>query len=545
MSVLLALCALLPVAYGLWWLFRDYVLPSPLDNIPGPASTSIIAGNMSEMFTRNNWAFMQKLRDTYGPVTKINGFLGSRWLHVWDVRALHSILVKDAELFHKSAAGNIASEIILGPGLFATEGARHKRQRKMLNPVFSAAHMRNMTPFFHSIVAKLREALESRVADGQKEIDISGWMGRTALELIGQGALGHSFDPLTEETSDEFTEAVKALVPHVNENEWLRAFVTFIPYLGPAWFRRKLLDLVPIRSVQRLKYITDVLTSRSAEILRERKEAMIRGDETLLLNRVGAGKDVMSVLLKANLDASEEDRMPDVEMLGQMSTFILAGVDTTSNSLARILHLLSIHQDVQDKLRAELVEAQEQYGDKMPYNELSQLPYMDAVCRETMRLYSPVSFSIREARQGGSLPLTEPIRGLDGKLMSEIPVPKGTLITLDLQAVNTNKELWGEDALEWKPERWLKPAPASLEEARIPGIYSNLMTFSAGGYSCIGFKFSQLEMKVVLSTLVRSFKFDLPEKPITWNFGGVNFPTMDTYDSTRSEMFLKVKLAKD
>lgn len=61
-------------------------------------------------------------------------------------------------------------------------------------------------------------------------------------------------------------------------------------------------------------------------------------------------------------------------------------MDTTSNALARILHLLALHPDVQDKLRAELVEAQAQYGEKMPYNELSQLPYMDAVCRETMRM---------------------------------------------------------------------------------------------------------------------------------------------------------------
>lgn len=60
--------------------------------------------------------------------------------------------------------------------------------------------------------AKLREAIDNRVAAGAKEIDIAGWMGRTALELVGQGGLGHSFDPLTEETSDEYTEAVKALV---------------------------------------------------------------------------------------------------------------------------------------------------------------------------------------------------------------------------------------------------------------------------------------------------------------------------------------------
>lgn len=101
----------------------------------------------------------------------------------------------------------------------------------MLNSVFSAAHMRNMTPFFHEVVgkvslppnarwckriaedsAKLREAIDGRIAAGAKEIDIAGWMSRTALELVGQGGLGHSFDPLTEETTDEYTEAVKALV---------------------------------------------------------------------------------------------------------------------------------------------------------------------------------------------------------------------------------------------------------------------------------------------------------------------------------------------
>lgn len=68
------------------------------------------------------------------------------------------------------------------------------------------------------------------------------------------------------------------------------------------------------------------------------------------------------------------------------STFILAGVDTTSNAVARILHLLALNPAVQDKLRVELVEAQAQYGEKTPYNELSQLPYMDAVCCETMRM---------------------------------------------------------------------------------------------------------------------------------------------------------------
>lgn len=72
------------------------------------------------------------------------------------------------------------------------------------------------------------------------------------------------------------------------------------------------------------------------------------------------------------------------------------------------------------------------------------------------------------------LPLSEPIRGRDGTLMTEIPFPKGSFMFLNLRACNTWKALWGEDAYEWKPERWLQPLPREVLEAHIPGIYANL-----------------------------------------------------------------------
>ena len=72
------------------------------------------------------------------------------------------------------------------------------------------------------------------------------------------------------------------------------------------------------------------------------------------------------------------------------------------------------------------------------------------------------------------LPLWEPIRGVDGKIMNEVFVPAGTMTLINLGACNTNKALWGEDALEWKPERWLSPLPRAVDDAPIPGIYSKL-----------------------------------------------------------------------
>ena len=70
-----------------------------------------------------------------------------------------------------------------------------------------------------------------------------------------------------------------------------------------------------------------------------------------------------------------------------------AGTDTTSNGLARILHLLCVHPDVQEKLRAELLDAHNANGGQdLDYDDLVELPYLDAVCRETLRLYVTLSW---------------------------------------------------------------------------------------------------------------------------------------------------------
>lgn len=72
------------------------------------------------------------------------------------------------------------------------------------------------------------------------------------------------------------------------------------------------------------------------------------------------------------------------------------------------------------------------------------------------------------------LPLSEAIQGKDGKIIEEIAVPKGTRIQIGVYASNRSKAIWGDDAYEWKPERWLEKLPDEVTNARIPGIYSHL-----------------------------------------------------------------------
>ncbi|EMD33549.1 hypothetical protein CERSUDRAFT_67761 [Gelatoporia subvermispora B] len=525
----------------LWKVLRQFIVKSPLDNIPGPPPRSSWRGHLPQIYGRHEWDFYHDVTQNYGTVVKLQGMFGSKILYVFDPLALHHIIVKDQEAYEEPPFFIKGNLLLFGPGLLSTLGDHHRKQRKLLNPVFSINHMRHLTPVFYNITHKLEHAMAARLGNGPQELDVLGWMGRTALELIGQGGLGYSFDPLVEDVSEPTGNAIKALLPNISKLPVLRRLIPYLSEYGTPAFRRMVIERFPNARVQALLKAVDVIDVKCNEIFRNRKAAIEDGDG-IVADQVAEGKDILSVLIKANMNAAAGDRMPDHEVVGQMSTLIFAAMDTTSNALSKTLNLLAEHPEVQRKLREELVEASHD-GD-IPYDELARLPYLDAVCRETLRILPPAMLLMREARKDMILPLSEPIRGEDGRMLNEIPVVKGTVVHIGINGSNWNKGLWGEDALEWKPERWINGLPSAIEEAKIPGVYSHLMTFLGGGRSCIGFKFSQIEMKAVLSVLLPIFTFELPKEPIIWNIAGVAYPTMSE-EAAKPQMKLKVGFIKD
>nr|BAL05185.1 cytochrome P450 [Phanerodontia chrysosporium] len=523
----------------IWKLFQGYLVKSPLDNIPGPERSSFWLGNHGDIFNRHAWNFHDRARQLFGPVFRFWGPFASRGLFVYDPKALNSIIVKDQLIYEESRWFISWNKYAFGLGLLSTLGEHHRKQRKLLNPVFSINHMRHMAPIFYQTTHRLRTAITAELEASSADVDVLNWMGRLALELIGQGGLGYSFDTLVAHTHNEFGDAIKGYVPAILNVIILRNII--YPYMDeyiPAKVRRFILDILPFRSVRRIQKIIDDMHSHSRRIFNEKKAALEKGDGAVL-HQVGEGKDIMSILLKANMEASDEDRLPEDELIGQMTTLVFAATDTTSNAVSRILELLAKHQDVQDKMRAELVAASPD-GEDIPYDTLVALPYMDAVCRETLRLHPPVNMMSRETREDVMMPLSEPIQGVNGETISEIFVPKDTSVIVSIRACNRNKAIWGEDADEWKPERWLSPLPEAVGNAHVPGVYSHLMTFLGGGRACIGFKFSQLEMKVVLAVMLRTFKFFPGKNEIYWNMGGVNYPTAGK-DSNKACMYLRLE----
>ena len=81
---------------------------------------------------------------------------------------------------------------------------------------------------------------------------------------------------------------------------------------------------------------------------------------------------------------------------------------------------------------------------------------------------------LHRTRRDIVLPLGVPIKGIDGKEIDALPIPKGTQVHVSIRGSNRNPEIWGPDAHEWKPERWLNPLPDPVINARIPGVYSHL-----------------------------------------------------------------------
>lgn len=532
------------ISWIVWKVSKRFLLKSPLDILPGPSSPSFLSGNIVQLFDIDGWEYHRHVLDRYGRAARITGAFGERLLLTSDPKALHHILVKDQSMYELTGFVT-RNEVYFGEGLLATLGDQHKKQRKMMNPVFSINYMREQIPLFYEVTERLRTTLKTKLKDGSQEVDILRWMSRTALELIGQSGMGYSFDKLAEEdASHPYSESMKKF--SILTGGPFGFFSTQYVFPLAAKFhlprvKRFIVEHIPWKRIQEIKDSVDVMHNTSLEIIQTKKDAL-NNTNLDAAKEMLEKKDIISILMKANAMASEADRMTDEEVCGQVSTFVIAGMQTTSSAMSRTLHLLSINPDVQTRLRSEIREAQK--DGQLTYDQLVSLPYLDAVCRETLRLYPPLNFAAtRTACKDMVLPLSKPIVGLNGKEITQVMVPKGTNIILSLLGSNTNPDLWGEDANKWKPERWLSSLPETVSEAHMPGIYSHLMTFLGGGRACIGFKFSQLEMKVVLAVLLSTFKFEASKvHEVKWKMTAVAGPYVEDLDRTRPKMPLVMTL---
>ncbi|KAH7101314.1 cytochrome P450 [Auriculariales sp. MPI-PUGE-AT-0066] len=492
-----ALCAAGLLVIGLALAFRPFLivlLTTRLRTLPGPKSDSWFSGNLTRIFKAPNSVIHEEYRRTYGATFVYRGFLNSYRLCTFDHRALNHIL-NTTSIYHKPEVTRKGISRLFGEGLLTAEDDQHRRQRRVMMPAFGNAQLRELTEIFMETSAKLRDIWLSKTAEsGSVTLDSLSWLSRATLDIIGKGGFGYDFDALNEHgRPNELNVAFNHVFSTTHSlNTWtiLRAFLPF-------------LQVIPNKQERERNAARATMDRIGRQLIEEKKRALAAGEK-------GAGRDILSLLIQANMDKELPDhmRMSDEEVIGQVPTFLVAGHETTATATTWCLYSLGQQMNVQERLREELFSVD---SENPTMDQLNALPYLDAVVRETLRLHAVVPSTVRAAVQNDSIPLSTPYLDRNGRTCSEIKITKGDQIFIPILAANREQDIWGDDCMEFRPERWLNGVPS--QALSIPATLAGVATFLSGPHSCIGYRFAIIEMKALLFHLLRTFKIELAVDP--------------------------------
>ncbi|KAK3191788.1 hypothetical protein K4F52_002214 [Lecanicillium sp. MT-2017a] len=403
-------------------------------------------------------------------------------------QALSEVLVSKAYDFEKPKFIRNAFGPFLGHGLVLAEGQEHKVQRRSLMPAFSFRHIKDLYPtFWRKSCDVVKAMMETCDAQGQAEFDVDHWAGRVSLDIIGVAGLGRDFDAV----HNEHDEIVKTYMIIATPSAQDRILLVLTDFFG-SFLPMPLLLKVPIPRVLEAR--------RAARTIRNVCKDLIQAKKKKLQEDKLDDLDILSQALKSG--------MFDEEMLiNHLMTFLGAGHETTASALTFAIYALCRHPEVQTRLRDEVRQNLPSVNEdrEITSNDIDSLPYLNAVCNEVLRMYSPVPQTIREA-----------IR--DTTVHGQV-VPRGTRFILAAWGTNIDRSLWGDDGEEFRPERWLVDADAgaeSIKAASLGGATSNyaFLSFLHGPRSCIGQAFAKAEFACLLAAWVGKFSFELRDKSL-------------------------------
>ncbi|KAI0763289.1 cytochrome P450 [Trametes elegans] len=319
------------------------------------------------------------------------------------------------------------------------------------------------------------------------------WLHRMSLDVISEAAFGYDIGTLNVDArSNELCDAFRLVAQSVTRLAVWPMLRFFFP----------ILRIFPEEQSRRFHKARKVMGEFASIRIDEKKREL---EDSKIGKHVRRRRgDFLTLLVEANMGASlpEGQRLSDETIIDECRTILVAGHDTTAITLAWFFYNVALYPAIQEKLRSELLSIS---TDHPTMEELSSLHYLDCVLREVVRLFPVLPSSLRIATEDTLLPLGEPVH-INGQAHDRIWVGKGTPIVMPILAINRDKALWGEDAFEFKPERW-----DSLPEAvsSIPGIWANNLTFMGGQHACLGYRFSLNEAKVAVFTLLRTFEVGL------------------------------------
>ncbi|KAI8149551.1 cytochrome P450 [Fennellomyces sp. T-0311] len=434
------------------------------DVIPGPRKLPFI-GSVRELLPdmTKGWT---RMFQTYGPLVNIN-FIGTE-LYGTNDPAIAELFVKESEYFTKKIGlGLDEIKAFGGQGLFTTDTDDDdwKLAHKLLMPAFSPRAIKAYLHEMGVIAMETIKTLEQYSSD--EPVEILDWTTRLTFETIGRTGFGYDFGLLGSKDAPPhpFIEAMAYCLVHAIARTKQMQFVKRLPLEQNKKFDRS------------IKLMNDIVD----QVIKERKESPEATD---------MNKDLLGFMLNArdehNLGLTDEN------IRYQVVTFLIAGHDTTANTLAWTLYELSRNPEVETRMLQEIANVGITY-DKVPtYEQVSELKYMHRVLKETLRKYPPVRVLGKYCKKDCILP--------GGYRMKA-----GSRASVQVYHMHHNPKVY-PDPEKFDPDRF------TPEEEQKRSRFGWL-PFSTGPRSCIGMAFALQEAKVVLAMLLHRFKFfyDGPE----------------------------------
>ncbi|KAI0162530.1 cytochrome P450 [Pestalotiopsis sp. NC0098] len=493
--------ALAPVALVLYYLVPYFVTYGKLRGIPAPFPAqfsnlwllSVVRGK------GNRFEVVDELHKKLGPVVRIQ----PNHVSIADDAAIQAI--------YGHGNGFLKSEfydafVSIRRGLFNTRDRHeHTRKRKIVSHTFAPKSIGQFEPYIHGnlemFVKKWDElANKQRRADGYAHIECLSWFNYVAFDTIGDLAFGAPFGMLEAgadiaeiRSSPDAPPSYAPAVEILNRRGEVSAALGILPDLKPY-----------------AKWIPDPFFNQGAEAVQNLAGIAIARVKARLDNPPPIERKDLLARLQEGRDEKGEP-LGIEELTAEALTQLIAGSDTTSNSSCALLYHVARTPGVLQKLQAELDAAIPNEILVPSYDMVRNLPYMEQVINETLRHHST---------SGIGLPRQIPY-GAQGVTLNGHYFPPGTVLSVPTYTIHHSTEIWGPDAMEFRPERWEKVTDRQ-KNAFIP--------FSHGPRACVGRNVAEMEMKMIVATWARRYDVFLRQdymdtregflrKPVELNIG--------------------------
>ncbi|KAL5217470.1 hypothetical protein ABZP36_018154 [Zizania latifolia] len=371
-----------------------------------------------------------------------------------------------------------------GGGIFNADGEAWRVQRKAASYEFNTRSLRAFVAgcVHREIHGRLLPLLRRAAASGGSTIDLQDTLERFSFDNICRVAFDHDPGQLPDGDDDdartEFDGSASARFADAFRDAANISAGRFRYAVPEFWKVKKALN---VGSERRLRESIRIVHDFADRIIRSRREEMIAGCEKHdLLSRFMAIQDV---------------RYSEVALRDVVISFLLAGRETTSSALTWFFWLLSSRPDVQRRIRDDVAAVRARRGqsdlDRVGFdmNELREMQYVHAAITESMRLYPPVPVDSMQAQADDVLP--------DGTA-----VGAGWFVAYNTYAMGRMEAVWGEDAAEFRPERWLDPVDGTFR----PDSPFRYVVFHGGPRLCLGKEMAYIQMKSIIACVLQEFE---------------------------------------